>query len=87
MAHQDIQLGGWDPMVQTKKLLQDDPNGAFLTNWRIHTPICSPRGASIKDIHRVVRFFNRIRQCQSTNLEYLFISPVISNCTRHMEAL
>lgn len=35
-------MGGWDPMVQTKKLLQDDPNGVFLTNWRIHTPICSP---------------------------------------------
>eukprot|EP00040_Diaphanoeca_grandis_P014408 m.73070 g.73070 ORF g.73070 m.73070 type:complete len:581 (-) comp24519_c0_seq1:34-1776(-) len=39
---QDIQLGGWDPMTQTKKLLVDDPNGAFLSQWRIHTPICSP---------------------------------------------
>jgi N-acetylglucosamine-6-sulfatase len=29
-------------MVQTKRLLQDDPNGVFLSNWRIHTPICSP---------------------------------------------
>ena len=35
-----MELGGWDPMVQTKRLLQDDPSGAFLTNWRIHTPIC-----------------------------------------------
>ena len=39
---QDVQLGGWEPMVQTRKLLQEDANGAYLTNWRIHTPICSP---------------------------------------------
>ena len=29
-------------MAQTKRLLQEDENGALLTNWRIHTPICSP---------------------------------------------
>ena len=39
---QDVQLGGWEPMVQTKALLQNDANGVFLTEWRIHTPICSP---------------------------------------------
>jgi len=39
---QDVALGGWDPMVQTRNLLENDANGAFLTNWRIHTPICSP---------------------------------------------
>lgn len=45
---QDLTLGGWlgygggDPMKQTKQLLQDDKNGAFLSEWRIHTPICSP---------------------------------------------
>jgi len=37
---QDIELGGWTPMVQTHALLQK--NGALLTSWRIHTPICSP---------------------------------------------
>eukprot|EP01052_Picozoa_sp_SAG31_P051924 SAG31_NODE_12567_length_932_cov_0.985594_1_plen_167_part_01 len=37
---QDVQLGGWEPMVQTQELLQK--RGAFLSNWRIHTPICSP---------------------------------------------
>lgn len=39
---QDAVIGGWDPMKQTQKLLQNDANGAFLINWRIHTPICSP---------------------------------------------
>ena len=29
-------------MTQTQKLLQNDSSGAWLTNWRIHTPICSP---------------------------------------------
>jgi len=29
-------------MVQTKTLLQSDKNGALLTEFRIHTPICSP---------------------------------------------
>ena len=50
---QDVQLGGWDPMTQTKKLLQDDPNGAFLTNWRIHTPICSPRKGSLTYVQSI----------------------------------
>jgi len=36
---QDVELGGWLPMQKTRALLQD---GAMLTNWRIHTPICSP---------------------------------------------
>eukprot|EP00937_MAST-01D_sp_MAST-1D-sp2_P000049 g49.t1 len=40
---QDIELGGWDPMVQTRELLgPESGRGAMLTNWRIHTPICSP---------------------------------------------
>ena len=29
-------------MTQTKALLQNDPKGTFLNNWRIHTAICSP---------------------------------------------
>ena len=37
---QDVEIGGWDPMKQTQALLQK--NGGLLTNWRIHTPICSP---------------------------------------------
>ena len=37
---QDVEIGGWNPMKQTQALLQK--NGGLLTNWRIHTPICSP---------------------------------------------
>ena len=37
---QDIALGGWNPMKKTQELLQK--KGGLLTNWRIHTPICSP---------------------------------------------
>jgi hypothetical protein len=29
-------------MTQTKELLQNDANGALLSEYRIHTPICSP---------------------------------------------
>jgi arylsulfatase A-like enzyme len=39
-SDQDITLGGWNPMKQTHELLEK--NGALLSNWRIHTPICSP---------------------------------------------
>ena len=39
---QDVELGGWTPMVKTRSLLQGDGNGATLTSWRVHTPICSP---------------------------------------------
>ena len=43
---QDVLLGGWEPMVQTRAALLDGGGGggrgAMLTNWRIHTPICSP---------------------------------------------
>jgi hypothetical protein len=37
---QDVALGGWNPMTKTQDLLEK--TGALLTNWRIHTPICSP---------------------------------------------
>eukprot|EP01047_Picozoa_sp_COSAG01_P024548 COSAG01_NODE_1520_length_10029_cov_26.551374_14_plen_461_part_00 len=37
---QDLVLGGWEPMRQTQKLVAD--RGATFTQWRIHTPICSP---------------------------------------------
>jgi hypothetical protein len=37
---QDVTLGGWNPMKQTQELLEK--TGGLLTNWRIHTPICSP---------------------------------------------
>jgi len=37
---QDLTLGGWTPMRQTQAAIQ--AKGATLTEWRIHTPICSP---------------------------------------------
>ena len=50
---QDVQLGGWDgPMTQTKALIQHDVNGAFLSEWRIHTPICSVSRGSCVDVFR-----------------------------------
>lgn len=52
---QDVQLGGWEPMKQTQELLQK--HGAFLSNWRIHTPICSPsRSETISG-----RYFHNIK--------------------------
>jgi N-acetylglucosamine-6-sulfatase len=54
---QDIELGGWTPMEQTQAQLQDDKNGALLTSWRIHTPICSPsRSQTISG-----RYFHNIK--------------------------
>eukprot|EP01052_Picozoa_sp_SAG31_P056050 SAG31_NODE_15826_length_736_cov_1.535322_1_plen_135_part_00 len=37
---QDLVLGGWTPMRQTQALVA--ARGATLTQWRIHTPVCSP---------------------------------------------
>ena len=54
---QDVQLGGWEPMTQTKKLLQNDPNGVFLSEWRIHTPICSPSRSEVVS----GRYFHNIK--------------------------
>eukprot|EP00730_Choanoeca_flexa_P004007 TRINITY_DN11568_c0_g1_i7.p1 TRINITY_DN11568_c0_g1~~TRINITY_DN11568_c0_g1_i7.p1 ORF type:complete len:388 (+),score=44.17 TRINITY_DN11568_c0_g1_i7:39-1202(+) len=52
---QDTLLGGWEPMRHTKRLLQN--SGALLTEWRIHTPICSPsRSESISG-----RYFHNIK--------------------------
>ena len=37
---QDITLGGWDPMRQTRQLIQS--RGISISEYRVHTPICSP---------------------------------------------
>jgi len=51
---QDVELGGWKPMVQTQELIQK--KGAFASQWRIHTPICGPSRAEIQS----GRYFHNI---------------------------
>ena len=43
--------------ILTRHIRQNDVNGAFLSNWRIHTPICSPsRSETISG-----RYFHNIK--------------------------
>ena len=57
---QDVTLGGWTPMRQTQELIQK--KGATLTEWRIHTPICSPsRSETVSG-----RYFHNIKNYNVT---------------------
>jgi len=52
---QDVLLGGYTPMTQTKLLMNQ--KGATASNWYIHTPICCPsRGELLSG-----RYFHNIR--------------------------
>ncbi len=52
---QDYIVGGWDPMHQTHKLVQQ--RGVTATEWRIHTPICAPSRSELFS----GRYFHNIR--------------------------
>ena len=56
---QDLTLGGWTPMRQTQQAIQ--AKGATLTEWRIHTPICSP-SARVEWKRPLVRSVRSARQ-------------------------
>jgi len=52
---QDVLLGGWTPMQQTQAAMQ--AKGATMTQWRIHTPICSPSRSELVS----GRYFHNIK--------------------------
>lgn len=49
-------LNGVTPMPKTKQLMQDE--GAYASNWYIHTPICSPSRSELL----TGRYFHNIKQ-------------------------
>ena len=53
-------MGGWTPMNQTHKLVND--MGATASNWFIHTPVCCPSRAEILS----GRYFHNVREPTSS---------------------
>ena len=53
---QDLYMGGWTPMKQTKAVLND--KGATASNWFIHTPVCCPSRAEILS----GRYYHNVRE-------------------------
>lgn len=57
---QDEIIGGWDPMLQTQRLVAE--KGARAVEWRIHTPICAPSRAQLQS----GRYFHNIKSPEYT---------------------
>lgn len=62
---QDLTLGGWDPMVQTRELIQ--ARGATASQWRIHTPYCAPSRSQLMS----GRYFRHVQSSLPTPSEIL----------------
>ena len=52
---QDLLIGGWDRMDQTKRVIAE--RGATLSRWSIHTPICAPSRSELMS----GRYFHNIK--------------------------
>lgn len=70
---QDLTIGGWDGMRQTKRLVAEQ--GATLTRWSIHTPICAPSRSELMS----GRYFHNIKNAAFSPPERLCGSGAVGH--------
>eukprot|EP01065_Artemidia_motanka_P029313 TRINITY_DN35454_c0_g1_i1.p1 TRINITY_DN35454_c0_g1~~TRINITY_DN35454_c0_g1_i1.p1 ORF type:complete len:616 (+),score=241.61 TRINITY_DN35454_c0_g1_i1:79-1926(+) len=70
---QDLVIGGWDGMEQTKRLIVAE--GAEATTWTIHTPICAPSRSELLS----GRYFHNIKNDVGTPPEKLCGSGAVGH--------
>ena len=75
---QDLVLGGWEPMRQTQKVLAE--RGVTMSQWRIHTPICSPSRSELVSS----RYYHNVKSSLAVPTEALDPTRIIYAGSTHV---